>query len=73
MKVKTVTCKRTRSLENNESETFEMTAELDDNDNVIEASETLENYVRYMLGLIPPESIEQIMLNDWNEQTKHLR
>ena len=73
MKVKTVTCKSTRSLENNESETFEMTAELDDNDNVIEASETLENYVRYMLGLIPPESIEQIMLNDWNEQTKHLR
>ena len=51
MKVKTVTCKRVRNLGNYESETFEMTAELDDKDDAIAVAEILESFVHYMLGI----------------------
>ena len=51
MKVKTDTCKRVKNLGNYESQTFEMTAELDDKDDAIAMSEVLESYVNYMLGI----------------------
>lgn len=51
MKVKTVHYKRVKNLGNYESETFEMTTELDDDDSPTLAAMQLQEYVHYMLGI----------------------
>lgn len=58
MKVKTVHYKRIKNLGNYESETFEMTADFDDDDDIIQSAQALQDHVHYMLG-IDPKVIEK--------------
>ena len=51
MKVKTVRYVRVKNLGDNESETFEMTADIEEKDELIEVAEQLQEYVLYMLGI----------------------
>ncbi|MEM9922527.1 MAG: hypothetical protein AAF915_02015 [Cyanobacteria bacterium P01_D01_bin.50] len=51
MKVKTIHYKRVKNLGSYESETFEMTADIDEKDELIEVAEQLQEYVLYMLGI----------------------
>ncbi|MGD1914121.1 MAG: hypothetical protein ACFB2X_25770 [Rivularia sp. (in: cyanobacteria)] len=51
MKVKTIHYKRIKNLGNYESETFEMTADIDEKDELIEVATQLQKYVLYMLGI----------------------
>lgn len=53
MKIKTVHYKRIKNLGNYESETFEMTAEIDDDDEgAVSSALKLKEYVHQALGLI---------------------
>ena len=53
MKIRTVHYKRVKNLGNYESETFEMTAEIDDDEGVVSSALKLKDYVHYMLGIDP--------------------
>ena len=57
MKVKTVTYKRVKNLGNYQTETLEMTAEIDDWEDYTEAAETLRTRVnRILFPDTPPSS-----------------
>lgn len=55
MKIRTVHYKRVKNLGNYESETFEMTAEIDDDEGVVSSALKLKEYVHQALGLIEEE------------------
>ena len=63
MEVKTITYKRINNLGNYNSEHLEMTAELDENDSVIDCGKRLKNKVETVLGLnkLP---VEESKIND---------